>query len=304
MTQRVVRIMRGLVAGGLLVLCLPMAARAELVMKLLVVNPSETEVKEFDIRNPLPPEVKPEHVLDADGLKVDYDAREGVYVLVGKVTLKPKESVTKQVVLEDVWVIAPERFSSLHREVSEILARLEGTPYHERGEMLAKAIDRRLAEVEEGQDQPFYHPVQHITRYRENLKTLDMVETDLVSLRQLMVMAALNPSTDHALALPTAGQEAQTGAAGGLSVLATWRLIFVILGLLGFVSLSFFLVWHRQLKLQLAKQMAQDAAKADAPTNGNGASAVDADALLRLPRSPVPPFPGPPPGQPKAPLSS
>ena len=52
-------------------------AQAELVLKILVVNPSETEVKEFAIRNPLPPEVKAEHVLDADGLKVDYDSQGG-----------------------------------------------------------------------------------------------------------------------------------------------------------------------------------------------------------------------------------
>jgi hypothetical protein len=67
------------------------------VLKVLVVNPSETEVKEFDIRNPLPPEVKAEHVLDADGLRVDYDSQDGTYVLTGRVTLKPKESIVKDV---------------------------------------------------------------------------------------------------------------------------------------------------------------------------------------------------------------
>lgn len=263
-------------------------ARAELVMKLLVVNPSETDVKEFDVRSPLPPEVKPEHVLDADGLKVDYDSQAGMYVLIGRVTLKPKESVTKQVVLEDVWIIGAERFSSLRREADDILRKLEGTAYEERGQVLAKAVERRLADVEESQEQPFLNPMQHITRYRENQNTLAMVESDLVSLRQLMVMAALNPSLEHAPVFPAGGQA--HADASGLSVLATWRLIFVILGLLGFVSVSFFLLWQRQLKLQLAKQTARDAAESDAPTNGNGAHPADgADILLRLPPTSVPP---------------
>ena len=48
------RRIRTIVVGGLLMLLAgPMAsARAELIMKLLIVNPSDTEVKEFDVRNP------------------------------------------------------------------------------------------------------------------------------------------------------------------------------------------------------------------------------------------------------------
>src|SRR3989338_11136491 len=145
------------------------AAQAEVVLKMMVVNPSETEVKEYDIRSPLPQEVKPENVLDTDGLKVDYDSQAGAFVLVGHLTLKPKESVTKQVVLEDVWVIPADRFSSLRRETEEILRKLRGAAYQERGEMLGRAVERRLRDVEESQDRPATSPMQHITQYRENL---------------------------------------------------------------------------------------------------------------------------------------
>ena len=270
------------------------SAEAELVMKVLIVNPSETEVKEFDIRNPLPPEVKPEHVLDADGLKVDYDSQAGTYVLVGRVTLKPKETVTKRILLEDVWVIAPERFSSLRRELSEIAQKLKATPYEERGQILSEAVERHLGEIEESQDQPFSHPVQHITRYRENVKEMQMVETDMVSLRQLMVMAALNPAQPVTPERPPmvveGSKDAVSGGAekGGLSILATWRLIFIILGLLGFVSLSFFLVWQHQLKLQLAKQASREQADA-VPSDGSGSSPTDPHPPPSEPR-----FPGPP----------
>jgi hypothetical protein len=279
-----------LVLGGLVA-----EAHAELIMKVLVVNPSETEAKEFEIRNPLPPEVKPEHVLDADGLKVDYDSQAGTYILVGRVTLKPKESVTKRVLLEDVWVIPADRFSSFRRELSDIMQKLTDTSYEERGQILHQAIERRLSEIEESQEQPFVHPVQHITRYREDMKSMQMVEAELVSLRQLMVMAALNPQQPKEQPVvviegagATGGGEAEKG---GLSILATWRLIFIILGLLGFVSLSFFLVWQRQLKLQLAKQAAKERAEpGNAAGNGNGASPA---GLEPLPPPIEPRFPGP-----------
>ena len=295
-TQRI------MILGALLALIGPaMSAHAELVMKILIANPSETEVKQFDIKSPLPPEVKPEHVLDADGLKVDYDSQAGTYLLVGSVTLKPKESITKRVILEDVWVIGSERVTALRRETRDILNKLQGTSYEEQGRLLGTSIERQLADIEESQDQPFLHPVQHINRYREDLKRLQMVESDLVSLRQLMVMAALNPKAEPTPLLTGAGAhgEAKLGVTekGGLSILATWRIIFVILALLGFVSLSFFLVWQRQLKQELAKQANREASVSSESLlqigNGKPATHVEtppAPITTRLqPKSPLSP---------------
>ena len=262
----------------------------EVVMKVLVVNPSETEVKEFRIQSALPPEVRPEHVLDADGLHVDYDSQTGTYVLTGSVTLKPRETLTRHVVLEDVWVIASEHFTDLRQETWSLLAKLRGTTYEDQGKLLSSSISRRLATVEVSQQQPILSPEQHISLYRDNLKTLESIETELVSLRQLMVMAAVAPVAESMLGTPSPATDRQ----GGLSILTTWRVIFIILGLLGFVSLSFFLLWQRQLKLQLAKQETEeDADDADLFTNGHDAPAAGATTA--------------PPGarlQPKTPLSS
>ena len=274
--MRTHRLSHHMIIGALLALAGPVvSAHAEMVLKVLVVNPSETEVKEFEIRNSLPPEVKPEHVLDADGLKVDYDSQAGTYFVLGTVTLKPKESITKRIVIEDVWVIPPDRLSALRRETKDILAKLEATPYLERGQLLAQAVEQRVAEVEESQEQPFLHPVQHINRYRDDSQKLQLVDADLVSLRQLMVMAALNPTAQEPpLMSAAAPSQPRAGVRekGNLSIMATWRLIFIILGLLGFVSLSFFLVWQRQLKLQLAKQAVKDEETETAAllTDGNG----------------------------------
>jgi hypothetical protein len=260
-----------------LALCasLATAAAAEMVMKILIVNPSQTETKEFDIRNPLPPEVKPSHVINADGLRVEYDSQVGTYLLLGTVTLKPKEAITKRIVLEDVWVIGAERLSALRREVRSILEKLERTPYAEQGRLMADAIERRLGAVEESQSEPFVNPAQHITRYREDAKQLERVEADFVSLRQLMVMAALKPDRT-----PEAAGVADTGAGpvgeqgGGLSARSTWQLILGILGMLAFVSISFFLIARRQLKVQLAKQAVQTATATEQPSTILGHAAT------------------------------
>jgi len=287
--------MQGLVLIGLLVLGSPAAsAWAEIVLKILVVNPSETETKEFTIHSALPPEVKAGDVLDTDGLSVEYDSNTGLYTLSGTVTLDPKQSLSKQIVLEDVWLIPAEPFDAIRQETGTIMAKLAKTPYEQQGQLFADSVERRLAAVEASQQQPFLNPEQHISLYRDNLKALQSIEVDLVSLRQLMVMAALEPGAQPLLGgVGTSGGGTEHDR-GSLSILTTWKLIFMILSLLGLVSLSFFIVWQRQLKLQLAKQAAREDAPADDGllTNGHGTSHAE-----------VPP-PLQPRVQPKAPLSS
>lgn len=284
---------RWLIVVGMFALLLGRPAWAEegsLVFKLLAVNPSETEVKEVSLRGVLPPEIKAEDVLEADGLDVAYESQMGAFVVTGTATLKPKESLVRNVLLRDVWVIASEQFDRLSREVDEILQKLSGTAFLDRGQLMAAGIRRRLETLQARQSQSFIDPQAHISQYREDLKQLQLVETELVSLRQLMVMAALNPDGQPALSLGAGGRDAAGGSArDGLSVLTTWRLVFMILGLLGVVSLSFFFVWQRQLKAQLARQAAQPPAPQHDPlfSAGNGGSSS-----------------GAPPAPPKAPLTS
>jgi len=293
------------ILGSLLLMGQAAVAGESVVFKILAVNPSETESKEVTMKGVLPPEVKSENVLDADGLSVEYDQQLGAYFLNGTVTLKPKGSLVKNVLIEDVWVIPDAQFDRLEREVDEILTKLAGTSFAERGQLMADAIRRRVKELHERQGAPFLDPQQHISSYRDDLKTLQLVETDMVSLRQLMVMAALEPTAQSMLAAGGPGAVSANGAErGSLSILTTWRIIFLILGLLGFISLSFFLVWQRQLKMQLSKQAAQEPPSGDAAgglfvKNGNGQHAEGTKAL--------PPMSSPELGrpglQPKSPLS-
>jgi hypothetical protein len=293
--MRYLRPLQRLALIGLLALGSPAgSAWAEIVLKILVVNPSETETKEFTIHSALPPEVKAGDVLETDGLSVEYDSQAGLYLLSGTVTLEPKQSLSKQIVLEDVWIIPPKPFEAIREETDTILAKLAKTPYEEQGQLLADSVDRRLRAIEAGQQQPFVNPEQHISFYRDNLNALQSIEVDLVSLRQLMVMAALEPAGPSLLGGGGTAAGATGHDRGSLSILTTWKLIFMILSLLGLVSLSFFIVWQRQLKLQLAKQAAREDAPADDAlfTNGNGKSNTEVPQSLQ-PRV-----------QPKTPLSS
>ena len=283
------------ILGSLLLMGQAAIAGESVVFKILAVNPSETESKQVTIHGVLPPEVKAENVLDADGLSVEYDQQMGASVLNGTVTLKPKGSIIKKILIEDVWVIPDAQFDRLEREVDDILTKLAGTSFAERGQLMADAIHRHVKELHERQGAPFLDPQQHISSYRDDLKAMQLVETDMVSLRQLMVMAALEPSSQSAMsgAAASAGAASSSPERGSLSILTTWRIIFLILGLLGFISLSFFLVWQRQLKVQLSKQAAQEPSSGDAAgdlfvKNGNGRHAAGAKALPPIPAPVIP----------------
>ncbi|GEM_PF-5103779 len=261
-----------------------------LVFKLLAVNPSDTESKDVSLRGVLPPEVKTEDVMEADGLDVAYDAQVGAVVVSGTATLKPKQSLAKNVLIRDVWIIPQDQFDRLSREVEEILSKLAGTAFLDRGRLLANGIRRRLEMLAGRQGAPFVDPQAHISQYREDVKQLQLVETELVSLRQLMVMAALNPDGQPVLQMDDGGVSGAGGAAArdGLSVLTTWRIVFMILGLLGVVSLSFFFVWQRQLKTQLARQAAAPGvAQADQLFSGGSGSPTGAPAPS--PKTPLTP---------------
>lgn len=256
-----------------------MAAQESVVFKILAVNPSATDTKEVTVRAVLPPEVKAENVLDADGLAVEYDSQFGAFLVTGVVSLKPKGSMVKNIIIEDVWVIPSASFDRLFAEVDEILGKLQETTFFDRGRLMGDAIERRLRELQEHHDTSFLNPEAHISRYREDLKQLQMVESELVSLRQLMVMAALNPANASVVIGDDAGAGAGGADHGSLSVLTTWRIVFMILGLLGVVSLSFFFVWQRQLKTQLARQAAAPGvAQADQLFSGGSGASLGAPA--------------------------
>lgn len=281
------------IAACLLLAAGPAQAKESVVFKILAVNPSESDSKDVTIKGVLPPEVKAENVLDPDGLTVEYDSQLGAYFVSGSVTLKPRGSMVKNILIEDVWVVPDAQFDRLDAEVDEIMKKLAGTSFLDRGQIMADAIDRHIREVRSHQRLPFVNPETHISQYREDLKQLQMVETEMVSLRQLMVMAALNPAgAPVVVADAGGGAGAEGGARDGLSVLTTWRIVFMILGLLGVVSVSFFFIWQRQLKAQLARQAAQPASSDPLFSGGSGGSAgVPGNSASGPPPPPKAPFP-------------
>jgi len=128
--------------------------------------------------------------------------------------------------IEDIWVIDEKEVNTLKTQSIKFYDSLKGSSYAERAGFLMKKIEKTLSEILARQgDAVMVNPEEHISVYRENALTLNVVKEDIVEMERL------------------AGRNV-----GHISPLATWWMIVIIVCFLGVLSLFFFLVWQKKLK--------------------------------------------------------
>jgi len=238
-----------------------------LVLKLMVVNPSQKFSQTFSLKAYLPDEVKPEFIIDSDGLDVDYDSAKSAYYVHKKIELEVGESVVKSIKIKDIWYVTEETLNEYTSQAHELIKKLRGSDYEERGRLLIINIETLLLQIYESQNDKTQTPDQHISTYRDNVKKMKDVEMDLMMLRRFSANSGSDlgflgsmGSSGGSLPLPlpsflTKGESesglgrANNNRANQISPVVLWRLIFLVLGFMGIVSLLFFGVWHHQLRV-------------------------------------------------------
>lgn len=225
------------------VLCsLSSVVYANIVVRSLVVNTSETQKRRIPFKSYLPKEIKPENVVDMGDLEIAFDPKEGAYYVYKEYELAPKDSVSVEIEMEDVWKIPPDELSGLREEAKKVVKFLTHTDYYERANYLKNSIESKLNQIEQKQSVVNPNPGGYISDYRENLKLLDSVKADLQAAKTLMTEAK------------------------NIAPLLTWKLIIAIVVFLGVLGLVFFIIWQRQIKN--LSELSQDyAGAAQAPSS-------------------------------------
>jgi len=185
-------------------------AEGEVKIKILAMNPSPSKQLESIVKQNLPPEVRPEDVVDNAGMEVKYNSEDGVYYLSKQVTLAPKESLTIEVKIRNVWLLPEERLAKVKENLDGTTKALVGTKYEKTIQLLRDRITERLGGIEEEQARSIGIS-KRIELYRAHLKQLDSIEHEIVSigsLRELedeqavgmrtakLVISAENPSSE------------------------------------------------------------------------------------------------------------
>jgi len=195
------------------------------VLKALIVNPSDIHEKEVPFKAYLPKEAKPEHIMKRGNLDVAYDTQQGSYYVYATFKLKPKEVKEIEIEMKDIWEIKPKEIESLRQEAKKVYNMLEDTEFKERGKFLLMNIDKKLDMIQEHQKVKPLNPADHISKYRDNRKLLKEATSELALARSLLSQVKPFPMR------------------------ATWKLILFIILFLAVLSGGFYFVWQKQIKL-------------------------------------------------------
>ncbi len=199
-------------------------AFASIVVRAVLVNPSATQKRIVPFRSYLPKEVKPDNVIDMGGLDIAYDPKEGSYYVFREYELQPKETVTIEIELEDVWKIPQEDITSLRQEAERVTKIMANTDYYERANYLKNSIESKLTQIEHSQSVQNPNPGGYISDFRENSRLIESVKSDLTAAKTLVAEAK------------------------AIAPMLTWKLIIAVLIFLGILGLVFFIVWQKQIK--------------------------------------------------------
>jgi len=215
--------MRAIITKAVIILVLACSwpagmVRADVVIKVRALNPLDT--KETAVINyPLPKEISKENIIsqkitysldhseDEEPPKaffqVSFDESEAGYYIDDEVLLLPKEVVTLEVHVQDVWVIDKAQIEEMRNEVDGLLKKWEeesppaGTEEEKSGEeetkefalTMKKAILESLDKIIERQDKNKIIDVgveRHIAAHGEIMDEFRQIQQDIVLLANLI----------------------------------------------------------------------------------------------------------------------
>jgi hypothetical protein len=199
------------------------------IIELTVRNSSPNETRQIEVRHPLPEEIGVNDVLDADGLEVAPDFKEGITYLVSDgLRLEPQESRTFTVRIRDKWNVNEPRIRSLEERVSGIRQRISAGESFPAVETALDEIKASLGRIR-AREGPQELNERYVEFYRRQSRQIAALEKKLERIESALEPAAGGQKLGFPVPAP--------------SMKTTWLIIYIILGFLAVVSILFFLRW-------------------------------------------------------------
>lgn len=239
------------------------AERDPMTLKVVAINPSSEKSKTVPVRIDLPQEVRPNDIVDAGELKVEFDTERSIYyVYKPDVALAPKQTRVFEVVVRDVWFIPDVQLTGLKTQATVLMKRLEKSEYAESAKQLGDAILARLDEIAAFQIDEAVGRKQRIGGYRRNLQMLTAIKEDIERMEKLLSFVGGPPVPAMLEKTPLKSDAPSTTT--------TWLVIFLIVIFMGLLAGQFFFTWQRRVKTSGELTAERDAAF-PAPEGSQGA---------------------------------
>jgi hypothetical protein len=208
-------------------------AQADIVLKTMVVNPSQTRTQTTTLKAYLPYEAKPDDIIDMGDLEIDYDIGEGLYYVYKVVELAPGESVVREIRLRDIWIISQSEIEGFSQRARELVESLKKSAHFQTAISLSEDIAEKQADIVRTQTAVSSAlPQTRIGTYRQNMKKIEAIKASIAELERLFF--------EHKIA------DATGAPPGRISVEKSWAVILGVIASLGILSLVFFIIWHKQ----------------------------------------------------------
>ncbi|MBI3306639.1 MAG: hypothetical protein HYZ84_02375 [Candidatus Omnitrophica bacterium] len=156
-------------------------AAEDVKIKILAINPSETQTLNTEVSHILPPEVSPEDIVDKAGMSIRYSQDHKSYQIFQAVELAPKEAKTIVIRVKNVWTVPDEVLGELKTELEKNVTSLQGTQYEETSQMFYDKVLERITSIETEQVKAI-GVKQRIEMYRAHMTIVSEIKKDLASL--------------------------------------------------------------------------------------------------------------------------
>jgi len=199
-------------------------AYADVALKIVAANPSQTETKKAKIKSYLPEEVTAGDVISNGGLQVGYDDGKKRYYVSGEAELAPGQSVEREVIIRDIWKIDAKQLDAKRVDAEKIAKALSLSEFSDKSAALRDAVAERLDRIAKSQSVAAISPAEHIARYRSNTALVAEVDADLAVARTLMLSSKRLPASN------------------------VWFLLLSVCGFFAVIAGSLFYFWQSQVK--------------------------------------------------------
>lgn len=203
------------------------------IIKFVIVNPSDSVTQKIPFKAFLPKEVKQEYIMDLGGLNLNYDTATEQYYVTADINLKSGESVTRAVEIKDIWIVSEDEVTSLRKQAEEMSNGLKGTSYFAQGLTLKTDINTRLDKVLRKQKDSSATPQDHILAYRENMEDTKAVTENLKGLKDLVLNSGAGKNF--------------LASVGGIQTFATWGIVLVLIFGMGILGSFYYSLWKRKV---------------------------------------------------------
>jgi hypothetical protein len=215
------------------------AHAAAVRMRIVVLNPSATLTQSKSVRTPLPKEITLQNIKDDGGMELEYDNKEGAFVVFkNDILLEPGETKVYEIIMDDVWMVNEEKLEAQRVRTEKIIGVMKNSKAYERASLVAEGIYAHIDQIVKSQNNQTVSTNQHIAFHRDNLETVKSIEKDIAELEKLLVTAGGTVSLD-------AVENADLNVKGP-DTKTTWIIIFVILIFIGILGGVFYFTWQSQ----------------------------------------------------------